>query len=259
MCLQDLYYSIVENFSPQRGVLSINRFRDLFIEVIGDNESVTSLSKYIEKEIALNLLLDFIGAFEINGQIHRHDAHFFFDQCRQFVNNLASYVVKNKKNKSTTQFFLEKTPHNLLQLKFLCSLYPNADFFHVMRDPRSICLSLLDMSWGPNSIEDCASWLVSYFEAWIQIENWAQIKNVYINKVYLEDIVVAPLQSSRQISDRLGLIGSKNLFSRNEVNMTYLNRRVNEMNKTDRLVLDHLLQDWIQYFGYKKNSVGVRI
>ncbi len=50
----------------------------------------------------------------------------------------------------------DKTPHFILHLDVLSTLYPDAKYVCVVRDGRDVALSLLEKPWGPNNIYACA-------------------------------------------------------------------------------------------------------
>jgi hypothetical protein len=50
----------------------------------------------------------------------------------------------------------DKTPDYVYDLPTLASLLPETRFVHVIRDGRDVALSLLDVSWGPGTVEDAA-------------------------------------------------------------------------------------------------------
>jgi Sulfotransferase family len=50
----------------------------------------------------------------------------------------------------------EKTPQYLKTLKRIAGALPEAHFIHIIRDGRDVALSLLDVSWGPRTVEDAA-------------------------------------------------------------------------------------------------------
>jgi hypothetical protein len=61
----------------------------------------------------------------------------------------------------------DKTPHYILKLKQLITLYPEAKYLYIVRDGRDVALSLLKKPWGPNNIYKCA-------EQWVEANNNAQ-------------------------------------------------------------------------------------
>ena len=61
----------------------------------------------------------------------------------------------------------DKTPHYILKLKQLITLYPEAKYLYIVRDGRDVALSLLKKPWGPNNVYKCA-------EQWDEANNDAQ-------------------------------------------------------------------------------------
>ena len=52
--------------------------------------------------------------------------------------------------------YADKTPHYVSHLPRLAARFPEARFVHVVRDGRDVALSLLEVPWGPDAIEDAA-------------------------------------------------------------------------------------------------------
>ncbi|MFZ4451054.1 GSCFA domain-containing protein [Salibacterium aidingense] len=64
--------------------------------------------------------------------------------------NFASFIsglFENFKKMSGAPRIVEKTPHNVLIMKELAAIFPNAKFLHVIRDGRDVASSLLNMNW----------------------------------------------------------------------------------------------------------------
>jgi Sulfotransferase family len=70
------------------------------------------------------------------------------DAARAFYE---AYAAKHRKPR-----WGEKTPQYLKTLKRIAGALPEAHFVHIIRDGRDVALSLLEVSWGPNTIEDAA-------------------------------------------------------------------------------------------------------
>ena len=49
------------------------------------------------------------------------------------------------------EFWGDKTPHYILALPKLVSLYPKAKYLYIVRDGRDVALSLFQKGWGPNN------------------------------------------------------------------------------------------------------------
>ena len=52
--------------------------------------------------------------------------------------------------------YADKTPHYVSHLSLLAARFPEARFVHVVRDGRDVALSLLEVPWGPDTIEEAA-------------------------------------------------------------------------------------------------------
>jgi hypothetical protein len=53
--------------------------------------------------------------------------------------------------------YADKTPHYVSHLPLLATRFPEARFVHVVRDGRDVALSLLEVPWGPDTIEEAAA------------------------------------------------------------------------------------------------------
>ncbi len=60
----------------------------------------------------------------------------------------------------------DKTPHFILDLDVLTSLYPDASYIYVVRDGRDVALSLLKKPWGPNNVHACARYWARCHAEW---------------------------------------------------------------------------------------------
>jgi hypothetical protein len=62
---------------------------------------------------------------------------------REFIEGL----VENARTKSGKPRWAEKTPHNVIFMRPLGELFPDARFIHMIRDGRDVACSLLTMDW----------------------------------------------------------------------------------------------------------------
>jgi hypothetical protein len=70
------------------------------------------------------------------------------EACRAFYE---AYAAKHSKRR-----WGEKTPQYVKTMKRIGGALPEAHFIHLIRDGRDVALSILGVSWGPDSIEDAA-------------------------------------------------------------------------------------------------------
>jgi Sulfotransferase family len=63
----------------------------------------------------------------------------------------AAYAAAQRKPR-----YADKTPHYVSHLPLLAQRFPEARFVHLIRDGRDVALSLLEVPWGPNTLEAAA-------------------------------------------------------------------------------------------------------
>lgn len=63
----------------------------------------------------------------------------------------AAYAVSRGKSR-----YGDKTPKYVIKMPLLARLFPEARFVHIIRDGRDVALSLLDVSFGPRTVEGAA-------------------------------------------------------------------------------------------------------
>ncbi|WP_404454409.1 sulfotransferase [Virgibacillus necropolis] len=68
------------------------------------------------------------------------------DVNRSFSSFISSFFGKFKLE-NTANRIVEKTPHNILIMKELINIFPDAKFIHVFRDGRDVASSLVTMNW----------------------------------------------------------------------------------------------------------------
>jgi hypothetical protein len=114
---------------------------------------------------------------------------------------------------------VEKSPPNLLKLRFLQALFPDATFVVIMRHP--IAVSYATQKWSKTSLE-------SLLEHWLVCHEIFLADVPHIRKLMLvryEDFVAEPAQVVGGIQERLGLTPSGAAFkARSGINDSYFAR-----------------------------------
>jgi Sulfotransferase family len=59
----------------------------------------------------------------------------------------------------------DKTPHYVTSMQLIQSLLPEARFIHLVRDGRDVALSIRELWFGPDSVQEAASWWVSMLQS----------------------------------------------------------------------------------------------
>jgi len=95
----------------------------------------------------------------------------------------------------------EKTPSYLLHMGLIQRLLPEAHFIHIIRDGRDVALSIKDLWFGPNTVEEAAEWWVNRIRSAQRqskgLANYMEIR--------YEDLVLDTEPTVRAVCDFLAL------------------------------------------------------
>lgn len=93
----------------------------------------------------------------------------------------------------------EKTPHHAWYVETLLGWYPEGRVIHLVRDPRDVCASLFNVPWGRKTA-------VANADLWVNLTLAAERGqgNPRFRRVRYEDVVAAPEQAMRDLSDFIG-------------------------------------------------------
>ncbi len=143
---------------------------------------------------------------------------------------------------------VEKSPPNLLKLRFLQALFPDATFVVIMRHP--IAVSYATQKWSQTSLESLLEhWLVCHE---IFMEDAPHIRKLML--VRYEDFVADPLGVVGRIQERLGLTPAEAPFkARTGINDDYFKRwdaRLRPRRKREHAALAERFEDRANRFGY---------
>jgi hypothetical protein len=124
---------------------------------------------------------------------------------RKFMDELVAAQFDSTGRKSGQEkYWAETTPLNIFYSRRLLTLYPNARFIVMRRDPRDVIASLLTKNWGPNSAMEGIDWIETRLRA-----DHESLKHIPADKVLsinLEDLVqYKPKETYESILEFLGL------------------------------------------------------
>jgi hypothetical protein len=143
---------------------------------------------------------------------------------------------------------VEKSPPNLLKLRFLQALFPDATFVVIMRHP--IAVSYATQKWSKTSLESLLEhWLVCHD---ILLEDAPHIRKLML--VRYEDFVADPAGVVGAIHERLGLTPSGAAFkARTGINDSYFarwNGRLRPLRRRRHGDLARTHEEGAKRFGY---------
>jgi hypothetical protein len=98
----------------------------------------------------------------------------------------------------------EKTPFNLLSVRFLLELFPEATVVVIMRHPVHVAASHLDQPWAPSTLEGVLGWLEPVYRRWLA-QRPALLPDRRYVEVKAETLAADWPDSRRELFGRLGL------------------------------------------------------
>jgi len=176
----------------------------------------------------------------------------------------------NAEGKKDWHFWIDHTPQNIQDPLMLLTIFPEAKFIHIVRDPRAIAASVLPLDWGPDSAEQAALF-------WAQKLSYGQaLESLYPDKcirIYYEDIVTSPQKTIEKVCGFCGIVFENNMLTGGGFRIpTYTKKqhklvgsrpdpdRLNAWRKTLDIWqiarIEKIIGDLMELMGYKKFMAG---
>ena len=254
--LLDLWHSLGEHYSPNRAVVAMRQFRQFTRQLIDGQFSQMGLSKLASAAEWHALFDNFTSELSRNEHPEPIAAAKFDTASRGLISGLHRMAMARPGASVEPSFFVDNTPHTVLDAAFVTRVLPDAAFLHVMRDPRSIAQSLRSMSWGPDTLEQCCTWVASYCQAWANCQAEHFAASVDIRAIHIEDLAADPHNAGKMIEDWLELPNAGHYFAFTDPSA--LNGWVARAARKDLELLNNHLAGWVDFFGYDADTIGVR-
>ena len=252
--LIDLHHALVESYSPNRATVALDQFRKFYTALVDGRFGQEALTAHAPRPEWIAILDAFFTTLTKNGQAGLATSAAFQQSARMLLWRIADLAARAAPKAETPGIFLEKTPHALLAPIFLTNLAPGCRLLHVMRDPRSIAFSLKSMSWGPETLGECCTWVANYCEAWLHAQSRAAAAGHEITSLQIEEVALAPEQASERICSALKLEPIDSLFHNADIKT--LNGWRERCSEREFSTLNAGLRGWCRHFGYALNEVG---
>jgi hypothetical protein len=251
--LPDLYWSLVDAYSPQRADFALARFRIMFRALLDDAPGAVGLARYVSPAEWGDILDRFLSEFLQAGVPLRQTSESFFSAAASLLLRIGALAMPQDQRAADT-YFLEKTPHNILRLRLLSRLPVSATYLHVVRDPRIVAASVARMPWGPGSIEASAIWVNQYFEEYFRVAEWAVRARIKLHTVNIEAIPADPRRAACQIYEALHIAGDETIFD--DIALDTLNGAVGMISEFDVSSLNASLGPLASRLGYHRDNFG---
>ena len=178
----------------------------------------------------------------------------------------APFILNMEKNGK--QRWGDKTPKYARYAKEIKTIFPNAKFIHIIRDPRDVSVSLKKVPWGPNNIYDIADFWQD------RVKNSLALKSEFpadYMELRYEELVREPEKELRQITEFLGepynnemlhFYEKKNSYSlpewhsmlKKKPDPKRIRNWKNHLKNDEVEVLEYIVGDLMDGLGYEKTS-----
>jgi hypothetical protein len=251
--LIDLYRALVSDYNASRSRAALSRFEHLMSIRLTDPDyyGQASIAERFAAGGYERAVLDYVKSLQVKGVPRRLTRSRFFDTTREFVEGLVAHLAVGER----CRLFVEKTPHNILHVKFLLALFPRARVINVVRDPRGVVLSLRRQTWAPSTVDGCAHWLREVYKAYD-----AQMRQVDASRictVRLEDIcdhTSATLQILADFCDLPQLESEKV-----PPDPLQAFRWQSQISFEESETIDRILGDCVERYGYQRGATSGRV
>ncbi len=172
-------------------------------ELISKNENVSSFKntgfpmdegQFVQNLISTDERLIASGRFAFNPDTHLTEESPLLAKREVLINDWNKYWDQSK------QFFLEKSPPNLVRTRFLQEVFPNSKFITIIRHP--IAVSYATKKWTNDFFLEklLKHWIIAHE---IYLEDRKYLNNDLL--IYYEDFIHSQDQTISEISDFLDI------------------------------------------------------
>jgi hypothetical protein len=110
------------------------------------------------------------------------------------------------------KYWAEKTPHNMLMAGALYAMFPEMRYFHILREPRDVCASMMKQNWGPNTPEEFIFYYNTLMRKAFEVQTLIPAENYFV--LSLETLIDNPLDTVLAVFDFAGIHTSSALIRR---------------------------------------------
>ena len=255
--LWDLYWTLVESYSPQRAHAALQRFETLARDITLTTSDFVGLGAHLETTALQTIFGKVREALTLPSGIGRKtDAETFFQVVRELTEDLAATLPFPDTVPAHERCFVEKTPHCLLRFDLLEKTGLNPVYIHVMRDPRLVAASLRGMSWGPQDLDACCDWVSAYIVEMSGVFARARARGRPIHSFFIESLAANGPAYAGYVARLLGRAEDPAVFD--TLDLPTLTRAASRLAEADLLLLNSRLGELAASMGYDALNFGER-
>lgn len=219
------------------------------------------------------------------GYADRDYTHLSFEEIAHHMESLATekadhpgdvlsaavlaYGIVSQCLSETTRYWVEKSPYNEYYASQIYSWWPEARCIHVIRDPRDNFVSYRQKhpTWNPEFF--AKNWLRSTQAGFSNQERFGA-QRYYILRY--EDLVLAPMETLRELVDFLGITWQPSLTSPtrageiwrgnsmfmqefNQISAAPIGRWKHRLSRQDAAVIEWLTRTWMKKLDYPAETL----
>ena len=231
---------------------------------LDSHHSIEQLHSYIQRTETASRLLDGERIFGAGIERLKQDPSPSYEK-------FLKYVLEEYAQAEGARRFGEKTPANVRYILDILSIFPNARIVHLIRDPRDVVASRLEMPWASNSLlVHIVKWRAEVCSA----SDFSDMTENYMELLY-EDLIEQPECKLKKICQFLGeeysdamlefhqtaknYIRSDISFEKtsNPLNSTALGRWKNDLTGPQVFIIQSMLGPAMKVLGYEKARIGL--
>jgi hypothetical protein len=185
------------------------------------------------------------------------------------VANLLSCLTEHHMKSHGKIRWAEKTPGHLRYVNQIREYFPNSPILRILRDPRDVALSLINVPWGPDTFLDALM-------SWRYFDNLS--KDFFLNDdlcytLRFEDLVIKPERELKKICKFIGENFEVNMLNTSKSSASVNSRNVpwkqmssqppnksrvfawkNQLPNSEIQVSESILGDRMKAYGYPQNG-----
>jgi hypothetical protein len=146
-------------------------------------------------------------------------------------------------------FWVEKTPLNIIAMDLLWDLFPEATIVHIKRHPLGVLHSFLRQDWMPKDPRNCTDLLAHIYWQWSILKPRLNFANRSYIEIKLEDLAASESETMAEIATTAGISSE---FAQNCAKGELVENWQTEMPREWRTHGEKILAPYFDLMGYSR-------